>query len=45
MERARCQFGSLTRKQRAKGSEGVDASCLDPDGDERLWAGHVVIET
>jgi hypothetical protein len=27
-----------------EGATGTDASCLDPDDDERLWTGHVVIE-
>jgi|GEM_PF-3899831 len=33
------------RDRRAdEGATGVDASCLHPDDDERLWTGYVVIE-
>ena len=27
-----------------EGAAGTDATCLDPDDDERLWASSVVIE-
>lgn len=27
-----------------EGATGTDAPCLDPDDDERLWTGHVVVE-
>ena len=37
-------FVAVCDRSADEGATGTDASCFDPDHDECLWTGHVVVE-